>query len=99
MNLCKDCKHKGIDATPYAPYPPKCQHPNAPIDPVYGGKTASCDLMRSPNCLITKCGADGDWFEQAPPAPAPAPAPVSLPEINETWSPPPHRGFFKKIFG
>lgn len=65
--LCKDCKHLRVDMGYQFGAPPICEHPDAPIDPVYGRKNATCNLMRSTNCLIPQCGVDGDWFEQAPP--------------------------------
>jgi hypothetical protein len=73
MKLCKDCKHMVAAAIPFGPTFPMCIHPSAPVDPVYGRKNASCDLMRSANCLVKPaCGHDGDWFEQAPdPEPVP----------------------------
>lgn len=61
MNLCKDCKHfKSEDFNSGLPI---CEHPKAPINPVWGHKDGSCQLMRSSNCLIAHCGPDGDWFE------------------------------------
>jgi hypothetical protein len=68
MKLCKDCKYCGMDlAAALGHANAICTHPDAPINLVYGHKDGSCNLMRSRNCLIPQCGADGDWFEQAPP--------------------------------
>lgn len=59
MKLCKDCKHIMSVMGSVA----MCYHPNAPVDPVYGQKDASCSLMRSANCLIEHCGPEAIWFE------------------------------------
>lgn len=61
MNLCKDCKYIGALSGPW----PICNHPKAPIDPVFGMKNGSCSLMRSDNCTILSCRPYGDWFESA----------------------------------
>jgi hypothetical protein len=68
MKLCKDCKFGPkpfqIDfTTGHTAY---CSHPNAPVDPVFGNKDGSFQLMRSVNCLVDHCGPNGDWFEEAP---------------------------------
>lgn len=60
MKLCRDCKYfiaggYGTVAT--------CGHPESPRDPVYGGITGRCELMRSRNCCIPHCGYEGNWFE------------------------------------
>jgi hypothetical protein len=65
MKLCKDCKYFQSNDS-YTGFP-LCTHVNAPVNPVWGHKDGSCQLMRSPNCLIANCGPDGDWFEPKQP--------------------------------
>jgi hypothetical protein len=82
--FCKDCKHMSLGhCMSRWQGTAMCHHPLAPVDPVFGEKNGTCDLMRSTNCLIEHCGADSLWFEQAPPAepagqwvPAPEPEPA-----------------------
>lgn len=59
MNLCKDCRHFG-EMHGLA----ICQHPDAPINPVYGHFDGVCQTLRSANCFITpRCGVAGNWFD------------------------------------
>lgn len=64
VRLCKDCKYfrEGLPLYEVLAFP-TCDHPAALTDLVYGKGHATCDLMRSHNCLIPSCGVAGKWFE------------------------------------
>jgi hypothetical protein len=61
VKLCKDCKH--FTPVRLGQYYPMCNHPNAPVDLVWGNKNGTCKLMRSLNCTIPHCGVEGAWYE------------------------------------
>jgi hypothetical protein len=99
MKLCKDCKH--IQGAQTFGYVAICVHPEAPRNLVYGHFDASCDLMRSANCLIKPaCGPEGNWWEEAPPKEVQQPPTTSPMQPEEPEEAP---GFFAScvaaIFG
>lgn len=68
-----------------------CSHLNAPIDPVTGDLSGSCDLMRSRNCCIHQCGIEGDWFEEKAPVVETEQEMIVTPYAEVSW--------FKRVFG
>lgn len=84
MKLCKDCMHADVPVAAFGI--PRCDHPRAEHDEVYGRAVSACLVERS---KLGACGPSAIRFE---PRSKPAPAPdagsivyVEAPELRRSW--------------